>query len=73
MAFDALSVCGKNPDWATDINRYFTFGGEMKIAKRSECDILERCQAVFKKQLDTKKFMVANTNLKLPEDYRIIQ
>ena len=72
---DAVSVCGKNPNWATDAEKYYTFGGELKISDKQYCEVQDRCIAVFKKSLETSKFMVKNNShyLKLQDRHRIIQ
>jgi len=69
---NAVSVCGKNPNWTTDPDRYFTFGGELKISDRNCSEVDKRITAIFKKSLETTKFMVAKTGLELLDKHRII-
>lgn len=70
---NAVSVCGKNPHWTTDPDRYFTFGGELKISDRNTSEVDKRITAIFRKSLETTKFMVAKTSLELLDKHRIIQ
>jgi len=69
---NAVSVCGKNPNWTTDPDRYFTFGGELKISDRNYSEVDKRVTAIFKKSLETTKFMVAKTGLELLDKHRIV-